>query len=320
MTQSSTPRVAVGLPVYNGENYLRIAIESVLAQTYRDFELIICDNVSTDSTPAICAAYAERDSRVRYHRNPRNLGAAPNFNMTFKLISPSVEYFRWISHDDTMSPDSLEKSVRALDAHPERVLCTSLIGMIDADGTQTSVYDSGLHAARNSDQPSERFFDTALRKHNNYDTYGLIRRSALENSLMMPSYYAGEKTTLVELSVRGKFFHIPEVLFSVREHAQRATSAISRLNWLSNEDTSASRWLQIGTLMMFLDYCRIVNRHVQAPAERLRCYRMLVQWWFRHSHAAEFASDAVAFVSPKAYLALQSLKHRLVGTERRAHA
>ena len=320
MSANVGPRVAIGLPVYNGENYLRIAIESVLAQTFRDFELIICDNVSTDSTPAICAAYAERDPRVRYHRNPRNLGAAPNFNMTFKLISPSVEYFRWISHDDTMSPDSLEKSVRALDAHPERVLCSSLMGMIDKDGTQTSVYDSELHAARNSDQPSERFFDTALRKHNNYDTYGLIRRSALENSLMMPSYYAGEKTTLVELSLRGKFIHIPEVLFSVREHPQRATSAISRLNWLSNEDTSASRWLQIGTLMMFLDYCRIVNRHVKGTAERLRCYRMLAQWWFRNNHATDFISDTVAFVSPKAYLALQSLKRRLVRGGDHVHA
>ncbi|MFZ1413393.1 MAG: glycosyltransferase family 2 protein [Defluviicoccus sp.] len=320
MTQSLTPRVAVGLPVYNGENYLRIAIESVLAQTFQDFELIICDNVSTDSTPAICAAYAERDPRVRYHRNPRNLGAAPNFNLTFKLISPSVEFFRWISHDDTMPPDSLEKSVRALDAHPDLVLCTSLIGMIDPDGTQTSVYDSALEATRTSDRPSERFFDTALRTHNNYDTYGLIRRSAIENSLMMPSYYSGEKTTLVELSLRGKFIHIPEVLFSIRDHPQRATSAISRLNWLKNEDTSASRWLQIGTLMMFLDYCRLVNRYVGPFEERLRCYRMLVQWWFRHGHAALFFSDVVAFVSPKAYLALQNLKHRLSGRCGNVHA
>ena len=320
MSQDLRPRVAVGLPVYNGENYLRIAIDSVLAQTFRDFELIICDNVSSDSTQAICSDYAERDPRVRYHRNPRNIGAAPNFNLTFELVSPSVEYFRWISHDDTMSPDSLEKSVQALDTHPDRVLCTSLIGMIDKDGNQTSVYDSKLDAARNSDRPSERFFDTALRKHNNYDTFGLIRRSALETSLMMPSYFAGEKTTVVELSLRGRFIHIPEVLFSIREHPQRATSAVSRLNWLSNEDTSASRWLKIGSLMMFLDYCHIVNQHVSAPAERLRCYQMLVQWWFRHNHAVEFIADTIAFVSPKAYLALQGLKHRLCGRRGSAHA
>jgi glycosyltransferase involved in cell wall biosynthesis len=320
MNPTSGPRVAIGLPVYNGENFLRFAIDSVLAQTFGDFELIICDNVSTDSTPAICAAYAERDPRVRYHRNPRNLGAAPNFNMTFKLVSPSVEYFRWISHDDIMVPDCLEKCVRALDAHPDVVLCTSLIGTIDENGTLISSYDSNLKATRTSDRPSARFFDTAFRKHNNYDCYGLIRRSALEDSLMMPSYYGGEKTTVVELSVRGKFIQIPETLFSVREHAQRATSAFTRLNWLSNEDTGASRWLQNGTLMMFLDYVRIVNRRVSDPGERLKCYWLLLTWWFRHDHAALFFSDLIAFLSPDAYLALRKLKKRLTGPGKHAEA
>src|SRR4051812_17741515 len=69
------PRVSIGLPVYNGGRYVRAAIESLLSQTFTDFELIICDNASSDQTQSICTAFAARDPRVRYHRNATNIGA-----------------------------------------------------------------------------------------------------------------------------------------------------------------------------------------------------------------------------------------------------
>ena len=80
-----TPRVSIGLPVYNGEKYLEGSIQSILSQTYEDFELIICDNCSTDTTPQICERFAQQDARVRYHRNPENLGANGNFNHAVML-------------------------------------------------------------------------------------------------------------------------------------------------------------------------------------------------------------------------------------------
>ena len=75
---------SIGLPVFNGENFLAPAIESILGQTYDDFELIISDNASTDATSQICRDFARRDSRVRYIRNARNLGADPNYNAVFR--------------------------------------------------------------------------------------------------------------------------------------------------------------------------------------------------------------------------------------------
>ena len=91
----SAPRVTIGLPVSNGEKYLATAIESILTQTYSDFELIIADNASTDGTAALCRAYATQDDRIRYVRNARNLGAAPNFNLTnLKGESVSLESLR----------------------------------------------------------------------------------------------------------------------------------------------------------------------------------------------------------------------------------
>ena len=99
------PRVSIGMPVYNGEKYLEEAIQSILAQTYSDFELVISDNASTDKTQEICLEYAARDSRVRYHRNEKNLGAAPNYNRTFELSTG--QYFKWADYDDLLAEEFL---------------------------------------------------------------------------------------------------------------------------------------------------------------------------------------------------------------------
>ena len=89
--------VAIGLPVYNGDNYLAAAIESILAQSYGDFDFLISDNASTDGTEEICRAYAQRDRRIRYIRQAQNVGAAANYN----LIVPMTDspYFKWAAHD-----------------------------------------------------------------------------------------------------------------------------------------------------------------------------------------------------------------------------
>jgi len=108
----------VGLPVYNGERFLGRAIDTLLAQTYRDFELIIVDNASSDGTEDICRAYAQRDRRIHYWRNARNLGAMGNFRRVFELARG--ELFKWAAHDDEHEPAFLEKCVTALDGSHTR--------------------------------------------------------------------------------------------------------------------------------------------------------------------------------------------------------
>ena len=98
------PRVSIGLPVYNGERYLPQALDAILSQTFEDFELIISDNASTDSTQDICKSYAANDARVKYFRNSSNIGISRNFNRVFELSSGG-EYFKWCAHDDLMAPD-----------------------------------------------------------------------------------------------------------------------------------------------------------------------------------------------------------------------
>ena len=104
-----TPRVSIGLPVYNGERYLAQALDSILAQDFVDFEIIISDNASSDSTQEICERYERLDRRITYSRLPENLGAAYNYN---RLVGMSNgELFKWASHDDRIQPAFLSRRV-----------------------------------------------------------------------------------------------------------------------------------------------------------------------------------------------------------------
>src|SRR5262245_38704203 len=107
------PLVSIGLPIYNGQNFVAEAIRCVLAQTLTDWELIISDNASTDRTVSICRGFAATDSRIRVYQNPRNLGVCPNFNRVLQLSCG--RYFKWITHDDLFGPEFLECSVRELE-------------------------------------------------------------------------------------------------------------------------------------------------------------------------------------------------------------
>ena len=126
-------QVAIGLPVYNGARYLTEAIESILAQTYSDFELIISDNASTDETEAICRHYAVQDQRIRYVRNAENIGGLANFNHTFRLSNHPL--FKWTAADDAYHPEYLERSVRLLKAQPEAVFAFTKVQLIDDSST-----------------------------------------------------------------------------------------------------------------------------------------------------------------------------------------
>ena len=103
---ASLPKISIGLPVFNGESFLREALDSLLGQSYKDFELIISDNASTDSTADIIAEYSALDSRIRSVRQPQNIGASENF--LFVLSQARTELFMWASHDDIWEENWLE--------------------------------------------------------------------------------------------------------------------------------------------------------------------------------------------------------------------
>lgn len=309
---AGVPRVSIGMPVYNGEKYIEAAIDSVLSQSFGDFELFISDNASTDRTPEICRAAMQRDGRVRYSRCDVNRGAAVNFTRSLELSAPS-EFFKWLPHDDTIAPDYLEKCVAALDAAPDAALCDTQAAVIDEHGRQIALYDSGLSAVFTAARASDRFGEYILKKHSNLECMGLIRRRFLAGSVLMDSYYLAERVFVAQLALKGRFVRVAEPLFGNREHPQRATYLVDRVAWASHHNTGRNGWKRFGQLALFVHYLRIVNRDAPDAAERRRCYGHLLHWWTVNDNTPLFLSDLVGFLSPALYRRVRRLKYALSG-------
>src|SRR5260370_28648948 len=122
------------MPLYNSERYLAEALDSLLAQDHRDFELIMSDNGPSDAPESICRDYAAHDTRIRYHRTEDNLGAVWNFNRVFELAKG--DYFMWAAHDDVRAPGCVSRSLAALEARPDAVLCCTGVSFIDEAGRE----------------------------------------------------------------------------------------------------------------------------------------------------------------------------------------
>src|SRR6266699_445805 len=259
MRAHATPRVSMAVPVYNGERYLGEALDSLLAQTYHDFELIICDNASTDGTGEIARSYASMDERVRYVRNERNLGLAGNVKRAFQLSSG--EYFRWHAADDVCAPQFLARCVAVRDRHPAVVLAYPRTQLIDADGRVTATYDDGLHlqAAR----PSMRFQQLLERVGYVNAQFGLLRAEVLLRTGLLGSYPAADVVFVAQLSLHGTFWEVPSFLFYRRFHpgaASRMDRAQLRVVW----DPTSRRRVHLPEWRYLLELARAI---AWAPTE-----------------------------------------------------
>lgn len=271
------PKVSIGLAVFNGEAYLRESIESLLAQTFTDFELIISDNASTDRTADICREYAARDPRIRYSRNATNIGGAKNENLTFELSSG--EYFRWAAHDDVCAPELLAKCVRVLDSDPSIVLCYTQVIEIDENGKR------GKLSSRNnasSTKAYERFIAIAISSDFCEETYGLVRASVLRKTRLQQNYTASDRTLLCELSLDGRFHEIQEPLFYKRFHPKNVYSDWrARMAWF---DPKLEGKITFPFWMQFMDYLVTIHRVPVDPYVKLRCYLSMSRWLATYGH------------------------------------
>jgi glycosyltransferase involved in cell wall biosynthesis len=217
--ESKYPRVSIGLPVYNGEKFLRSSLESLLSQNFTDFELIISDNASTDATPTICKEYAGKDPRIIYTRKDKNSGAVDNFNTVFELSRG--EYFAWAADDDLYDPEFLRQCVEALDKEPDVILCYPKSKIIDEFDNVVKNHEEGLNMV--SDSPSARFLQTFCNRRLGNPFYGLIRASVLRDKKRLLRDVIGfDFVLLAELSLLGKFREIPNYMYYRRIHSGNA--------------------------------------------------------------------------------------------------
>jgi glycosyltransferase involved in cell wall biosynthesis len=274
-----TPTLGIGLPVYNGERYLRQALDSLLEQSFTDYELVILDNASNDSTAAIALEYAARDGRIRYHRNAENIGAARNFNLAFELTSG--RYFKWAADDDLISPSFLERCICALEDDPQSVLAYAKSRIIDERGEPVGDYDPGFStdAAR-----APVRFASMLTEHKCFQIFGVIRRDALEQTRLIGLHAHGDGVLLAHLALLGRFVELPEFLFLSRRHPGHSSRMIgdywSYAAWF---DPANGRKRIFPHARMFGEYFRVVIGAPLSPPDRLAVFgellRVLGQRW-----------------------------------------
>jgi glycosyltransferase involved in cell wall biosynthesis len=274
----TVPRVSVGMPVYNGEDHVAEAIESVLSQTFSDFELIICDNASTDRTEAICREYSRRDPRVRYYRNAQNIGLAGNFARAFDLSRG--EFFKWMAHDDIIAPTYILRCVEMFEQSPPSViLCFPQRVQISYQGEKLrGSYFRPWHAIN---PPYDRigFAHLMCLPGHRFPglVFGVARREVWAKTKLIQPIMFSDAVLVTELRLLGEFREIPELLFFNRQHLDTPTFRRQRgtiAGTLQNYDPANRRvtTTRAGALMTLLKARFGLVRRSSLPAYRKAVY------------------------------------------------
>lgn len=208
----SKPKVSVAIPVYNGGRWIRPTIESILNQTFEDFELVIVDNQSTDDTAQICRDFVKLDKRVVVHVNETNIGAALNFNRAFELSV--ADYFKWASSNDIIAPTFLERCIEVLDEESDVVVAAPKTQIIDGNDEVVEHCSEDMHLCE--DDPFDRFTAFLDRVRLNNLEQALMRSDVVRKTSLQAVYPGSDTIMMAEMAARGKVHQIPEFLLSRR--------------------------------------------------------------------------------------------------------
>jgi glycosyltransferase involved in cell wall biosynthesis len=269
------PKLSVGLAVYNGDNFLERAIQSILSQTYTDFELILSDNASTDRTEEICRKYAAHDQRVRYHRNVVNIGGANNENQTFNMARG--EYFRLAAHDDYCAPTLFEKCMEILEKNPDVVLVHSKVIAVDENDEKMGTMES---EEGTESRPFARFRALTSKRHKCEATYGIIRSSVMAKTKLQMNYTGSDRAFLCELGLHGRFIQLPDHLFYKRFHAKnRFVDWRGRMAWFDPKIAREGR-ITFPSWQDFGNHFDIIHRSPISLGEKILCDLWMIPWLF----------------------------------------
>lgn len=298
--KTEAPLVCFGLPIYNGENFVAEAIRCVLAQTFADWELIICDNCSTDRTIAICRQFAHKDSRIRLCQNSRNMGVCFNFDRAFRLSRS--KYFKWVAHDDLFSPRFIETCIQELAKDEQVVAVFPRLAYVNTDGRVLRRQASELSVLGLTPESRVKQFMALAAQNTDFLwlQYGLIRRDVLEQSGSMGWYAGSDHVMLFKIALRGCIKQIEEEMFFRREHPEAST-----LKRGSTVRERAKGAYADDNRRLVLPWCRILKEHlicvIKSPIPfwgKLRCTaavlkRFLATWKFFVEEAIHSPLDAL---------------------------
>lgn len=259
-------KVSIGLPVYNGEKFIKKRIENLLKQTFSDFELIISDNASTDSTFEICKQFESMDPRIRCIKQEKNMGGVWNFN--FVLKEAKGEYFLWVGVDDLLEPTFLEKNINILESQKNVVCSVSKIRMFGDFTEYLKIKSNDSIFKRIEKKVKKRFsyMDTFPATEKNYELkvcnflkncrhnqifYGVYRKKILEKCFIDDSFIGFDTAYSLSILRYGDLYVIDEVLMEVFDGGESRSGMIE----VAKRNNKKIIWI-IFPYMQFTVWCK----------------------------------------------------------------
>lgn len=284
MKNSNTPRIVLGMPVYNGQKHICETLDSILAQTIGDFRLVISDNASTDATGDICREYAQQDDRICYYRQPENLGFAKNFSFVFQ--PNGAPYFKWVAHDDLIKPTYLQRCLELLEQDDSLSMAHCVTMRIDEESKETGKYNN---LRLNSDRISDRFWGI-LWIIDIYEVYGVMRSNLVAKTNLAGNYVGSERTMLAKMLLQGNIGYVEEGLFSRRDHAGAQTAihiqARQTRNYaaiLKSQAPQSKVPRLFAPVVRFQKYLEAISTFPMSVRDRTACLKILSEWVVRRS-------------------------------------
>lgn len=269
------PRVSIAIPTYNCEKFIGQSIDSLLSQTFGDFELVISDNASTDGTEEICRRYAAADRRVRYVRRTDNIGGPGNFRYVFGLCT--AEYHKWSTADDYWHPSFLQEAVAVLDRAPDVVLCYPRTQLISAEGEKIEDYGDNLELS--DDSPRLRMRELYRRIGLCNAHLGLIRRNAMLKTRLIASHLASDVDFLGEMALLGKFRLLPDVRFYRRFHAASSSWARDDKQYQTAYYAPSAKGISgVDTWRRFGYQFNMIGRSPLSISDKVALYSDVIRW------------------------------------------
>jgi glycosyltransferase involved in cell wall biosynthesis len=279
--RGENPLVSVGLPVRNGAATIADVAASVLAQKYGDVELIISDNASTDDTETVCRDLARADARVRYQRQPENIGLLNNFIATIQAARGT--YFRWISDSDRIDPGYVQACLDVFTADPRLILVSTGVAYLTEDGQTSSEEYAGTGLG--SDDPADRAVEMLRMLTVSYrqldPLYGMMRRETVV-AIPRRNMLREDEIFAVKLALRGPWAHVPEVL-ALREWRAGNTTSMARLLAVPAWQAHFANTLQVAELLRVVRGAELTpeqQRRVRGAVYRM--YGIRQRWMVTH--------------------------------------
>lgn len=267
------PLLTIGMPVYNGSQWLRPALDSLLAQTFTDFVLVVCDNASTDDTAAIVQAAARRDARVQYHRNPENIGVYRNYNKAFSFAD--TKYFKWASANDLCAPEFLEECVNILESDHDAVLAYPATTLFYSEIEDGELYERD--PAICDERPSQRFKRALSEIRLNNAFNGVIRTDTLRRTLLNQVHAGSDVALIAELAISGTIRRSERYLF-YRRMDPSASSSAKTVRDAERFFSAEGRDIHRTPTWDFYRTCvKVALRGPHSMSDRIRCLAFVLQ-------------------------------------------